>query len=269
MVVCLLFPGARRYVTQLGAKFSRLVTPPEPDPPGLFPPTRWTLIQRVQRGSAAEAARALEEICGQYWYPIYAFARRSGFPRHDAEDLTQNFFQRLIASETIQAAQQEKGRLRSFMLALLKRVMANHLRGLHAEKRGGSPAATLSLDEPAAEERYAHEPADIRDPDTLFDRAWAEGVLAAAEAKLRADFATADNLEGYEQLREFLPLGDNATPYAAVAKKLGLAEGTLRLQIHRMRKRYGALIENEICQTVAEPTEVKAELDHLMAVIGR
>lgn len=234
-----------------------------------FPPTRWTLVQQVQCGTAVEAVRAMDELCRQYWYPIYAFARRSGFPRHDAEDLTQIFFQRLIASETIHAAQREKGRLRSFMLALLKRVMANHLRGQHAEKRGGSPAATLSLDEHSAEERYVHEPTDIRDPETIFDRAWAEGVLAAAEAKLRADFAAADNLEGYEQLREFLPLGDNATPYAAVAKKLGLAEGTLRLQIHRMRKRYGALLEQEIAQTVTEPAEVKAELGHLMAAIGR
>lgn len=234
-----------------------------------FPPTRWTLVCRVQTGGEADAARAMEELCRQYWYPIYAFARRSGFPPHDAEDLAQVFFQRLIASETIHAAQREKGRLRSFMLSLLKRVIANHVRGAHREKRGGSPLATISMDEMDAEERYAHEPADVRDPDTIFDRAWAEGVLDSAEQKLRDDFARANNLASYAQLREFLPLGDNATPYAAVAKQLALAEGTLRLQIHRMRKRYGALIEEEIAQTVDSPGEVKAELDHLMTVIGR
>lgn len=240
--------------------------PPENTP---FPTTRWTLIRRVQKGGEAEAARAMEEICRQYWYPIYAYSRRHGFNVMDAEDLTQAFFQRLIASETIQVAREEKGLMRSFMLSLLKRVISNHIRHASAEKRGGSSAATVSFDDAAAEERYSHEPADIHDPDTLFDRAWASGVLDAAEKKLRDDFLRADNLDGYNQLREFLPLGDNATPYSEAAKELGIAEGTLRLQIHRMRKRYGKYIEEEIAQTVNGPEEVKAELAHLMAVIGR
>lgn len=234
-----------------------------------FPTTSWTLIHAVQKGGEAEAARAMEQVCRQYWFPIYAFARRQGFSPQDAEDLTQVFFQRLIASETIQAAREEKGRMRSFMLSLLKRVISNHVRHASAEKRGGSPGATLSIDEHEAEERYAHEPLDIQDADALFDRAWAEKLLEAAEENLRRDFARADNLEGFEQLREFLPLGDNATPYPEVARKLGIAEGTLRLQIHRMRKRYGKLIEEEIAQTVEGPEEVKAERAHLMAVMGR
>lgn len=242
-----------------------LMSAPHHEP---FPPTRWTLVCRVQRGNDADAARALEELCRQYWYPIYAFARRSGFAPHDAEDLTQVFFQRLIASETIHAAQQEKGRLRSFMLGLLKRVIANFVRDSHRQKRG-SGNATVSLDELDAEERYTHEPAEVRDPDTMFDRAWAEDLLDSAEQKLRDDFARANNLATFDHLREFLPLGDNATPYAAVAQKLSIAEGTLRLQIHRMRKRFGALIEEEIAQTVDDAGEVKAELDHLMTVIGR
>ena len=242
----------------------------DPDPkPQPFPVTRWTLIQRVQQGDEADAAHAMEEICRQYWYPIYAFARRHGFPPHDAEDLTQVFFQRLIASETIRAAQREKGRLRSFMLSLLKHVIANHVRSAHAEKRGGSPEATISIDDDDAEKRYAHEPADLHNPDALFDRAWAEGLLAAAESKLREDFLRGDNLELFERLREFLPLGENATPYAAVAAELRIAEGTLRLQIHRARKRYAKLIEQEIAQTVQRPEEIKAELEHLMTVIGR
>jgi RNA polymerase sigma-70 factor (ECF subfamily) len=237
--------------------------------PAPFPPTRWTLVRRVQEGDESAASRAMEELCGQYWYPIYAFTRRYGYAPHDAEDLTQSFFQRLIASRTIHDARQEQGRLRSFMLGLLKRVLADHLRRVHAGKRGWSPAATVSFDDAAPEERYAGEPIEIRDPEAMFDRAWAEGVLATAERKLRDEFAKADNLDSYEQLREFLPLGDNATPYVEAAKKLRIAEGTLRLQIHRMRKRYGKLIEEEIAQTVDGPGEVKAELDHLMTVIGR
>jgi DNA-directed RNA polymerase specialized sigma24 family protein len=234
-----------------------------------FPATRWTLVRRAQAGTEAEARAALEEICRSYWYPLYAYARRYGFSAEDAEDVTQMFFQNLVIHESIQAAQMEKGTLRSFMLAMLKRIISKQLRHDAAGKRGGSRAATISLDDTDAEGRYQHEPADIRDADTLFDRAWARGVLAAAEEKLRQDFLKANNLERYHQLREFLPLGENVTPYPEDAKKLGLAEGTLRLQVHRMRKRYGKLIEEEIAQTVSTPAEVKAELAHLMKVIGR
>lgn len=244
------------------------MSPPDPTR-AKFPSTSWTLIQRVQKGTEAEAARAMEEICRQYWYPIYAFARRSGRSIHDAEDVTQLFFQRVISSATIHAARQEKGRLRTFMLSLLKRVLANHARAAYAEKRGGSPEATLSIDDAEAEAKYAREPAEVSDPDAMFDRAWAEGVLESAERKLREDFAKAENLAGYEQLRPFLLLGADAQPQASTAKRLGLAEGTLRLQIHRLRKRYGKLIEEEIAQTVENKDELKAELAHLMAVMGR
>lgn len=239
---------------------------PSPTP---FPLTRWTLIRRVQKGGGQEATKALDEICREYWYPIYAFARRQGFPRQDAEDVTQIFFQRLIASETIQAAQQEKGRMRTFMLSLLKKVISNRLRDAATEKRGGSPAATISFEDMQAEERYLREASEVHDADAFFDRAWAEGVLGAAEKKLRDDYVSADNGSAYDQLRGFLPLGENATPYASAAKKLGINEGTLRLQVHRMRKRYAKLIEAEIAQTVDNASEVKAELEYLMTVVGQ
>ena len=249
--------------------FSRFMSQPDNSRFAPFPATRWTLVRRVKNGGAADAAEAMNEICRQYWYPIYAFTRRHGFPAHDAEDIAQTFFQRIVTSEAIHDAEEEKGQLRSFMLAMLKRLIANHVRHASTQKRGGTRLATISFDDLNAEERYKHEPADVRDPETLFDRAWAAGILDAAEKKLQADFAKADNLEDYHQLREYLPLGDNATPYADVAEKIGISEGALRLQIHRMRKRYAKCIEEEIVQTVSCPEEVKAELEHLMNVIGR
>lgn len=234
-----------------------------------FPSTRWSLVQSMRRGGEAEAAQALNEICRHYWYPIYAFTRRNGFSRHDAEDITQAFFQRVITSDVILDAREEKGRLRSFMLGLLKRIISNHIRHVSAEKRGGSPDATLSFDDDSAEDRYLAEPADVRDPAALFDRAWAEEVLADAEQRLREDFVRGNNLEDFERLREYLPLGDNATPYAELACSLGISESALRLQIHRMRKRYARCIEDQISETVSTPDEAKAELAHLMKVIGR
>jgi len=233
-----------------------------------FPSTSWTLIQKVQKGSEQEATQALDEICRSYWYAIYAYARRYGFRAEDAEDLTQVFFQNLVSYESLQAVTQERGKLRNFMLAMLKRIISKQLRHDAADKRGGSKAATLSFEEFDAEARYSMEPSDGRDPDALFDQAWARDVLASAETKLRADYAMADNVETFEQLREFLPLGDNATPYAEAAKKLGVTEATLRLLIHRMRKRYGKLVEQAIAHTVSDADQIKAELAHLMSVIG-
>ena len=242
---------------------------PRDTPRADFPSTRWTLIRKVQKGSEQESAQALDQLCRSYWYPIYAYARRYGFGAEDAEDLTQVFFQNLVSYESLQAVAQEKGRLRSFMLAMLKRIISKQLRHHAAGKRGGSKNATLSFDELNAEERYAAEPVDARDADAIFDRAWANDVLASAEAKLHEDYIKADNAQAFDALREFLPLGDNATPYAAAAERLGINETTLRLQVHRMRKRYAKLIEQVIAETVSDASETRTELEHLMSVVGR
>ncbi len=241
---------------------------PEPSLSSDFPSTRWTLVRQVQAGTEADARLAMEEICRTYWYAIYAFARRQGFSGADAEDVTQVFFQNLVSRETIQAACEEKGKLRTFMLAMLRQIISKQLRHENAEKRGGGAHNAIPFDEALAEQLYSQEPCGMQNSDLIFDRAWAASVLNVAEIKLRADYQKADNLEAFEQLREFLPLGDNATPYAEAAKRLSINEATLRLQIHRMRKRYGKLIEEEIAHTVNDPAEVKGELTHLMAVIA-
>ncbi len=239
-----------------------------PSPSSEFPATRWTLVRSVQKGGEVEAAQALEQLCRSYWYPIYAYARRRGLAAEDAEDITQAFFHNLVTYHVLQDARQEKGRLRGFMLGLLKRVMAKQHRHDIATKRGGARPQLISFQDSSAEARYSVEAADQGDADLLFDRAWASGILAEAEAKLRADYVKAENVETFEALREFLPLGDNVTPYSDVARRLGIGEATMRLQIHRMRKRYGKLIEDGIAQTVSSPEELKSELAHLMAVIG-
>ena len=233
-----------------------------------FPTTKWTLVQKIQRGSDEDARLALEEVCRAYWYPIYAYVRRSGQMQHDAEDLTQAFFQRLIEERSIHDARAERGRLRAFLLGVLKRLLGDHFEKHAAVKRGGR-AKIISFDELDAETRYAHEPADLKSPDSIFDRAWAQRVLETAEATLRSECEGADDLAIFESLREFLPLGENATPYPKVAARLKIEEPTLRLQIHRMRKRYRRHIENEIVQTVSDPAEQKAELEHLMNAMGR
>jgi RNA polymerase sigma-70 factor (ECF subfamily) len=211
---------------------------------------------------------AMEDLCRDYWYPLYAFSRRAGFNAHDAEDVTQQFFQNLVTSEGIQEARQEKGRLRTFMLAMLKRVISKMRRREFAEKRGGGAGNTVSFDEMSAEERYLREPTGEQTPEVIFDRAWGGSILSAATEKLRAEYAKVDNLDTFEHLHEFLPLGENKTPYPEAAARLEITEASLRLLIHRMRKRYAKLIEGEIAQTVNDAAEQKAELEYLMAVVG-
>lgn len=233
-----------------------------------FPTTSWTLVQKIQRGGEEDVRRALEEVCRSYWYPIYAYLRRSGQSPHDAEDLTQAFFEKLIEDHSMHRAHEERGRLRTFLLGVLKRTLADHFEKVRAVKRGGR-VTMISFEEERAEFRYKHEPATLKNLDQLFDRAWAEGVLHAAEAKLRADYERGEDVETYDLLCEFLPLGENATPYAKVAARSQNTEATVRLQVHRMRKRYAKLIEQEIAETVDGLEEMKAELAHLMAVMGR
>lgn len=233
-----------------------------------FPTTHWSLVKRVQRGTVEDARRALEDICKGYWYPIYSYLRRSGHAPDEAEDLTQDFFQRVIEEQSILAADEARGRLRSFLLGVLKRLLSDHFRALGREKRGGG-RKIISFDDLDAEERYRREPVDLKSPDALYDRAWAEGVLQSAMENLRAEFVKADDLPLFEQLREFLPLGDNATPYRQVAARVRLSEAAVRLQVHRMRKRYAKMIEEEIARTVEGEAAVADEREHLLSVMAR
>ncbi len=237
-------------------------------PQSPFPTTSWSLVQRVQKGTEDDALKAMEEICRIYWYPIYAYARRNGFSPHDAEDLAQVFFQQMIARETLLAARAEKGRLRTFMLTLLKQVISRHLRHDQAEKRGGGNAV-ISLDELDAEQRYKHEPAHGDDPAHLFDRAWAVRVLERAEASLREDFAKAGTLATFDAIRPFLPSGSGGeAAYPEIAARLGIREGAVRLQVHRMRKRFAKLVDEEIAQTLDDPADLQAERDYLIGLVG-
>lgn len=233
-----------------------------------FPTTHWSLIKVVQRGSEADARAALESLCQNYWYPVYAYLRRSGQTPADAEDLTQAFFHRLIVERGLQSADRQIGRLRSYLLGMLKRLLSDAARHEAALKRGGGHAP-VSFDALAAEVSYRIEPQDTNSPDRVFDRAWAFRVMARATARLREAFAEGDNAEAFEHLREFLPEGDNDTSYRAVAVRMGVDERVVRLQVHRMRQRYRKLIEDEVRQTLDDPAELAGELEHLLGLLGR
>ncbi|MEQ1748963.1 MAG: ECF-type sigma factor [Prosthecobacter sp.] len=232
-----------------------------------FPTTHWTLIQCVQEGTPEEAAKAMEEICKNYWFPIYAYLRRSGRGVHDAEDITQAFFQQLIAEETIKNARQDRGKLRSFLLTVLVRLLSDQGRHNKALKRGGGHAV-VSFDAMAAEERYSHEPQDVRDPEKIFLHAWAGDVLYGVHARLKAAFEDEGRLEMFEALDSYLGSEDVPPPYEELAIKLGSTAGAVRLLVHRLRKKFRTLLEREIAKTVMKPEDIAEELAWLRQVMA-
>lgn len=232
-----------------------------------FPATRWTLVHAVQGGNDAKAAQALEVLCQSYWYPIYVFLRRSGRNAHDAEDLTQAFFQRLFTKDALDGAREEAGKLRSYLLAVLKRLLSDEFRQRNALKRGGG-VAHVSFDALQAEERCALEPqAASRDPEWLFNHAWACELLAGVREKLRAAYEVTGRAGVFDVLLPFL-LWDREPPsHGEIARQIGSSETGTRVLIHRLRTKFRDLLREEVALTVQSSDEIPAELAWLQNVL--
>jgi RNA polymerase sigma-70 factor (ECF subfamily) len=234
--------------------------------PREFTTTHWSVILLAGGAASEDADAALEHLCRAYWYPLYAYVRRQGHMPHDAQDLTQEFFARLLERKYLRLADPNRGRFRTFLLGSLKNFLINDWKKENRDKRGGGQKV-LSLDEEMAESRFATEPATVQPPDSLYDRGWAAILLDRAIAALRAEFERAGKLELFEQLKVFVWGEKNALSYAAMAEQLGMTEGAVKVAVHRLRQRYGELLRAEVSQTVATPAEVNEELRYLVSVI--
>lgn len=251
------------------------MTRPETDPaapnasmaPGQFPTTHWTLVTRVREGGEIRRA-ALEELCGLYWYPIYVFLRRRGFAQHDAEDLTQGFFLKLLGDETFDAAQAEKGRLRTFLLSSLDRHLVDQKRREGALKRGAG-WKIIAFDELRAEDRYAAEPLDHRDPEWLFTRAWTQLLLESVREQMRESFAETGRAGVFEALLPFLIMEDAPPSYREVAEKLDSSETAVRLLVFRMRGKFRDLLREEVARTVNVPEDIENELEWIKSMLAQ
>ncbi|MBI2927869.1 MAG: sigma-70 family RNA polymerase sigma factor [Verrucomicrobia bacterium] len=232
-----------------------------------FPDTRWSVVLRARSAHEPEAARALEELCRAYWYPLYAFARRCGHGAEDAEDLTQGFFARLVSRELFAKADPVKGRLRSFLLGALKHFMSEHARRERCEKRGGGQAV-MSFDQALAEAWFQAEPKDEATPDLAFDRNWANAVLQQALLGLERESAQRGRAELFRRLREFLASDSEPGRLSAVAGELGMSPGAVRVAIHRLRLGFRRKLEEQIAHTVASPAELQEEMQHLRRILG-
>jgi RNA polymerase sigma-70 factor (ECF subfamily) len=219
------------------------------------------------RQTSPEAAAALEDLCRVYWYPLYAYVRRCGQSPHDAQDLTQEFFQRLLAKGWLKAADRDKGRLRTFLIVALKNFMAKEWRHAAAQRRG-SGKAHVQFDTAFAETRFAADHQALA-PDATFDQQWALTLLDLTVNRLRAEFAAAGKPEDFAALKDCLMAGRGAIDYAAVASRLGVNEGAARVAVHRLRKRFREVYREEIAQTLAEGANLEAELRYLAAALAR
>ena len=218
-------------------------------------------------GNSPQANVALEELCHTYWYPLYAYVRRQGHSREDAEDFTQGFFTRLLEKNFLEGITNDKGKFRSFLLVAVKRFLANEWDRANRQKRGGG-ALTLSLDWQDADNRYQIDPADHLSPDKLYDRAWAVTVLEHVITRLRDEHGAEGKTALYEQLKPFLMMGKSEIPYAQAATTLKLTEGAVRVAVHRLRRRYRELLREEITQTLANPAQADEEMQALFSALA-
>lgn len=232
-----------------------------------FRTTHWSVVLAAGQGASDGADAALEKLCRAYWWPLYAFVRRRGYEAHDAQDLTQEFFTRLLTKNYLRAVDRSKGKFRSFLLAALDHFLANEWRNAHAQKRGGN-CSFVSIDDDSAEQPYQLVSTSNLSPEQFFDKQWAITLLEQAVARLREEFLTAGKQALFDEVKIFLTGEKRAASYAELGTRLGMTEAALKMAVSRMRQRYGELLRAEIADTVSDPAEVEEELRALIAALG-
>jgi len=235
--------------------------------PRVFPNTRWSVVLAATQRASPESAAALEAICRAYWYPLYAYIRRCGQSPHDAQDLTQEFFCRLLENRWLESANPDKGKLRTFLIVVLKHFMAKEWRRASAQRRGGGKSQ-IQFDTAFAESRYAVDASSLA-ADETFDQQWALTLLDLTVNRLRQEFAVAGEAGDFDALKTCLMAERGTIDYAAVAKQLGVNEGAARVAVHRLRKRFREIYREEISQTLADGADLDGELRHLAAALAR
>jgi RNA polymerase sigma factor (sigma-70 family) len=238
-----------------------------PSPHPAFVTTHWSLVVSAGRNDTPHARDALEKLCRAYWFPIYAFVRRQGHGPHDAQDLTQDFFARLLEKKYLADADPAKGRFRSFLLASLKHFLANEWDRTRAQKRGGGQIL-IPIDAAAAETACGIEPVDHLTAEKSFEQRWALTLLEQVLRRLRAEYVRDGKENLFEQLKPTLTKASRTVAYAEIATRLGTTEGAVKVAVHRLRQRYREVLRAEIADTVASPGEVEDEIRNLFAALA-
>jgi len=232
-----------------------------------FTTTHWSVVLRAGRKDSPQAAAALDQLCQTYWYPLYAFARRSGLTQHDAQDATQSFFSRLLANCLVARANPQRGRFRTFLLTSFKNHLGQARLKAAAQKRGGG-VEVFSLDETVAEERYRREPADRQTPDRLFERRWAITLIEKTLEGLEREYSAAGKTAEFVAMEPYLTGDCGPATGRDLGQALGVREGTARVALHRLRDRYAELFRAEVGQTVTTPEGFEAELRRIREILS-
>ena len=234
---------------------------------GDFAPTRWSVVVRAREGSDSQRRAAMEALARSYWYPLYAFLRRSGKGAEDAEDLVQEFFARLLAGRLLDAATPERGRFRTLLLVSLRNFATDSHRLASAEKRGGG-AQAIPLDAALAEEQWQADAGGASSPELAFDRAWADALLAAVEARLRREFARVEKGALFEALWPLVNGAPRGESNEAIGIRFGMSANAAAAALLRLRDRYAEAVREEIAQSVSSDEEIEEELRHLLALFS-
>ncbi|MCX6886326.1 MAG: sigma-70 family RNA polymerase sigma factor [Verrucomicrobia bacterium] len=237
------------------------------DQGGAFRTTRWSLVMSAGDPSCPQATEAMEKLCRAYWYPLYAYLRKQGRNKESAEDLTQGLFARLLRLNSFGQVRPEKGRFRTFLLSSLKNFLSDQYDKERAIKRGGG-CHFYSLDDSTAEERYQHEPANVLDPEKLYERRFALALLDQARQRLREEYAGRGKSALYELLQTSDAGGPGTQTYKEIATRLGMTEQAVTSAAFAMRRRFSHLVREEVANTVESPADVDEELRHLITVIS-
>ena len=232
-----------------------------------FTTTHWSVVLAAGGAPSPQADAALEELCRTYWYPLYAYVRSSGYSPANAEDLTQEFFARLLAKDYLAAVHPERGRFRWFLLCAVKRFLLNEQERDSAGKRGGT-SRHVPFDGEKAEQRYRLDAADLNSPDRLFDRAWAANLIETTYQRIEEEYSLEGKKSLFLRLRTFLS-GDKADlTYAELGAGLRMTEGAMKVAVHRLRRRYRDLLREQVAHTVHTPADLEEELRSLRAAFS-
>jgi RNA polymerase sigma-70 factor (ECF subfamily) len=233
-----------------------------------FVDTHWSVVLAAKEEGSSRAAEAMEKLCRSYWRPLYAYIRREGHSPEEAEDLTQEFFARLLAKDYLRHLRHREGKFRSFLLTFVKRFLSDERDKAGAQKRGGGKTF-FSLDETLAEEGYLSASVNGFSPDQIFDRRWAQTVMERGLSRLREEYVAGGKEALFEQLKDIQPGEHGESSYADIGARLGLAEGTVKSAVHRLRLRHREVLREEIAQTVARPEEIDEEIRNLLTVLSQ
>jgi RNA polymerase sigma-70 factor (ECF subfamily) len=230
-----------------------------------FKTTQWTVLRLAADSRHPEQERAVETICRSYWLPVYSFVRRRGHGEAEAKDLTQEFFLRLVRDHTFGVADPERGRFRTFLIRALRNFLTNEWRHGRREKRGGG-VELLPLDMAELEERYQRNLAVEDNPEKLYERKWAQAVVARVSARLEEEFKAAGRERQFAVMKGLL-VELNEQPYGELAGQLDLTTAAFKVAVHRFRARFRELFREEIAALVDDPREVESEISHVISVL--